>query len=70
VDGRASNASTVWRQVATATGGYGRRTRKTLSLRALRFFYPQISRESLKENLAVGDTNGAIEAFYQATKAD
>jgi hypothetical protein len=22
VDGRASNASTVWRQVATATGGY------------------------------------------------
>jgi hypothetical protein len=55
--------------VATATGGYGRRTRKTLSLRALRFFYPQISRESLKENLAVGDTNGAIEAFYQATKA-
>jgi uncharacterized protein YjeT (DUF2065 family) len=25
VDGRASNASTVWRQVATATGGYGDR---------------------------------------------
>jgi hypothetical protein len=26
VDGRASNASTVWRQVATATGGYACRS--------------------------------------------
>jgi hypothetical protein len=51
------------RQVATATGGYGRRTRKTLSLRALRFFYPQISRESLNKNRAAGDTNGAMEIF-------